>query len=558
MLLLLHQSPQSSREFEGLMQQWSGFFTLIAPDSPGYGLSDPLKIAVADLDDFAAATIEFLDSIGVNRFGAYGFHTGGMIGMALADNYPKRVSALACNGVVVPTPDELTDILTDYLPPFEPRWDGGHLAWLWARTREQTIFFPWHKHSLEARMDFTMPSPEHQQNSLLEFLRASAHYHVAYRAAFMYRADQVVARLHVPTVITATRGDPLQSHLERLGSPVPGVEFRPAETPQEALECCLALLEQNPGDKLSTDRYPASRSTGVERKMVATTLGPMHVLRAGSSEAPTFMLVHGPGSSSNSLVALLDAIGINFQVVAIDLPGHGESALLAPNADDAIKVCVDALCEVLSQLAIARPHLVGIDGGCIIALELARRLATPEVQLYLLDPPLLDDAETAAWKANGIPAMAAEWSGGHLLRCWHMVRDGRLYFPWFRRDRTAIRWQEPDLQEQTLQLEVTDYLKAEGSWQRLLAAQLNYPLLQELLSGPHACIGSTAASPWLPRLQSVSAQHRWTFDSLENGPEATAWWLCKRHNQRRRKLQPHDRIRNALANKPRESAGDPQ
>ena len=38
-VLLLHQSPQSSREMEPLIEAWGQSFTLIAPDSPGYGFS---------------------------------------------------------------------------------------------------------------------------------------------------------------------------------------------------------------------------------------------------------------------------------------------------------------------------------------------------------------------------------------------------------------------------------------------------------------------------------------------------------------------------------------
>src|SRR5690606_9825364 len=74
-ILLLHQSPQSSTEMEPLMADWGRHFTLIAPDSPGYGWSDPLATKAASLADFADATLSFADAIGLRRFGVYGFHT---------------------------------------------------------------------------------------------------------------------------------------------------------------------------------------------------------------------------------------------------------------------------------------------------------------------------------------------------------------------------------------------------------------------------------------------------------------------------------------------------
>lgn len=80
-VLLLHQSPRSSREMEPIIEVWGSGFTLIAPDAPGYGLSQPLfhagqPVAAASIDDFATATLEFADALGLGRFGIYGFHTG--------------------------------------------------------------------------------------------------------------------------------------------------------------------------------------------------------------------------------------------------------------------------------------------------------------------------------------------------------------------------------------------------------------------------------------------------------------------------------------------------
>jgi hypothetical protein len=56
------------------------------------------------------------------------------------------------------------------------------------------------------------------------------------------------------------------------------------------------------------------------------------------------------------------------------------------------------------------------------------------------------------------------------------VRDGRLFTPWFRRDRSGIRHDEPDLDDYRIQLEVRDLLRANGAWQALLRDALGYPL----------------------------------------------------------------------------------
>ncbi len=479
--LLLHQSPQSSRELVPLLAEWGADYTLIAPDSPGYGQSDPLGVAEATLDDFAAATIELLDTLGVRRFGVYGFHTGGMIGIALADRYPDRVATVACNGVAVLDEAERADILAHYLPAFEPRWDGGHLAWLWARLREQAVFFPWHRRALASRMDFPMPAPDRLQASVLEFLRAAAHYHVAYRAAFVFRAQAVVPRLTVPALLTAARRDPLSAHLGRLGDEHPAaVSVAASESPADALAACRAQLDRFPGDHVPG--APAQQPPGGRpwNAVLATPVGSIRIRRHGTPEARPVVMLHDAGGSSAALDALAAALGDEVPVLCPDLPGHGESDPASGAPGGELAAAVAAVLAVLDALGLDQAPVIGIGAGAIVALELAARAPKRAPRVALVDLPAYPPALREEFRAQGLPSLAAEWHGGHLLRAWHLVRDGRLYFPWFRRDQAAIRWQEPALDERALQAEVTDLLKADGHWQALLREVLDYDLAAAL------------------------------------------------------------------------------
>ena len=74
-IFLLHQSPKSADEYKPQISQWSSDFTIIAPDTPGYGGSDPLNTENITIQDIAEATIELADSLGIDAFGLYGFHT---------------------------------------------------------------------------------------------------------------------------------------------------------------------------------------------------------------------------------------------------------------------------------------------------------------------------------------------------------------------------------------------------------------------------------------------------------------------------------------------------
>lgn len=489
-VLLLHQSPQSSREMEPLIEAWGHAFTLISPDSAGYGFSDPLQrdgqpVAAATIEDFAAATLEFADALGLGRFAIYGYHTGASIGTALAAAAPDRVAALAANGLVVLAEDERTKLLRDYLPPIVPRWDGGHLAWLWGRMREQAIFFPWHDRRAATRMDFDVPPADRLQPGLVEFLAAGDHYHVAYAAAFADRAEQRLPAMRVPMLVTAARRDPLSGHLGRIGARSARVQVEPSASAADALERAFHHLQGHPGDPppapVADGPAPGRDATaGAGASAYAGAPGrQVRVLRRpgrGPATGSCVILLHAPGSSAAAEGSLADEIGRHAEVLNVDLPGHGASDPPPAGAEPGatLDAVVAQLAEALAaEIPAETATLVAVGASAPVAVELARRLG-PDTPVVLLEPPSWSAADTADWLAQGLPTLAPVWWGGHLLEAWHMVRDGRLYTPWFRREHAGIRPGEPDLDDRNIQRDVYDRLRANGTWQALLRDVLLY------------------------------------------------------------------------------------
>ena len=98
------------------------------------------------------------------------------------------------------------------------------------------------------------------------------------------------------------------------------------------------------------------------------------------------VLVHGAGGSSSILFRQLRAYAEQFNVLLVDLRGHGESALIADNRDGERytfeSVSRDVL-EVLDHLDIERAHFVGISLGCLIIRTIAE-LAPERVQSMVL------------------------------------------------------------------------------------------------------------------------------------------------------------------------------
>lgn len=92
--------------------------------------------------------------------------------------------------------------------------------------------------------------------------------------------------------------------------------------------------------------------------------------RQGSG--PPLVLIHGIGSQWQMWAPVLDLVSGDRDVVAIDLPGFGDSAPLPAGTRPTARVLAEAVASHLDELGLDRPHVAGNSLGGWIALELAR------------------------------------------------------------------------------------------------------------------------------------------------------------------------------------------
>ncbi|MCA3042008.1 MAG: alpha/beta fold hydrolase, partial [Rhodocyclaceae bacterium] len=83
-VLLLHQSPQNSRALIAWIERLSAHYSVFAPDTPGFGYSDPLPLAQPTIPDYAAALSALLDALGIERVIVNGVHTGAVTALRFA------------------------------------------------------------------------------------------------------------------------------------------------------------------------------------------------------------------------------------------------------------------------------------------------------------------------------------------------------------------------------------------------------------------------------------------------------------------------------------------
>src|SRR5690625_5202389 len=93
--------------------------------------------------------------------------------------------------------------------------------------------------------------------------------------------------------------------------------------------------------------------------------------RTGSGEP--IVLLHGIGHRRQAWDPVLESLADGYEVVAVDLPGFGESPPLPPELAYDMPTTIENFTRVFADLGLDRPHVVGNSLGGAIALELGAR-----------------------------------------------------------------------------------------------------------------------------------------------------------------------------------------
>jgi pimeloyl-ACP methyl ester carboxylesterase len=116
-----------------------------------------------------------------------------------------------------------------------------------------------------------------------------------------------------------------------------------------------------------------------------TPHGPIATAQAGSG--PALLAIHGLGGTKASFLPTLALMSGTHRVIAVDLPGFGDSVKPLRAAYDA-RYFARVMTDVLDALGIDRAHLIGNSMGGRIALELALTDPDRVDRLVLLAPAM--------------------------------------------------------------------------------------------------------------------------------------------------------------------------
>ena len=198
-LLCFHLSPVSGVIYDNWIPEMARDRICIAPDTPGYGMSDP-PAEQPTIADYAATMGQVADQLGFDTYDVMGYHTGSKISVELALQRPDAVKHLVLVSAPVYTDEELAAQYAAMGELRTPQPDGSHLLEIWSanwgwRGPEQT--------------------PEDIMKTFADMCRGGERGPWGHRAAFSYTYPDKLPGVDQPIIVLNTADD-LQTYTSRV------------------------------------------------------------------------------------------------------------------------------------------------------------------------------------------------------------------------------------------------------------------------------------------------------------------------------------------------------
>jgi pimeloyl-ACP methyl ester carboxylesterase len=232
-LIMLHAAPGSALMLWPLQMRFTQHS--IAIDLCGMGDSDPLpNVAKSEpeIADYANAVEEALEPLKLAQVDIYGTLSGVRVALELAVRARLNVRKLVLDGIGIPKPEQLPELLEDYAPTFMPDINGTHLQTTFLLCRDQYLFYPWYARDAEHRRPTGLPTAPALHTKTMESLKSGAGFRPLIRAAFRYDVAAKLSALKQSALISAD-GSVVRADL-------PVIDFPPVEP----LTCAPDLLDK--------------------------------------------------------------------------------------------------------------------------------------------------------------------------------------------------------------------------------------------------------------------------------------------------------------------------
>ena len=467
-IVLLHSSPQDGSFVLNPLIKLSKNFTLLAFDTPGYGLSDPLLKKWPTAYDYAQAIIKATNLLKIKSCILYGTHTGAHIALEVA-LFSNKVRCLILDGISFNSPKEKNELLQNYLPSFVPEDGGGHLAKAWQHTRDQLIFYPWFKKNLiKNRLKQNLADAEYINKVVVAKLLAGKNYIKGYSAAFKHDSIKAIKKVNLPTLVYSREGDILADQVQRIQNISDQIKIIKLPLGNNYLINSIykELNHLNNNNSINLQEKSC-------HKMFLDINGSNQFIKfnAYGKKIPLIIL-HGEMQTSKSVEKIHSQFSATRPVISFDLPGNGFSENI-PNSEDLNSYLVN-LKSIIRKLGIDKFSIMAFGMSSVLVHLLQQNMSSKISSIVLNKSIFPQKNELQLFKKYLAPKILPDTEGSHLIKVWNILRDRQLFWPWFLRKKENVRLVMPEIDPIKLHIDLVHLMQSYHSYHKFISAVIKF------------------------------------------------------------------------------------
>lgn len=119
-----------------------------------------------------------------------------------------------------------------------------------------------------------------------------------------------------------------------------------------------------------------------------------HLRRAG--KGPIMLMLHGTGADGLSFSGMQPHLSKFFDLLALDLPGHGKTRL-GSRSRSGNKAMAEDIKKLLDDMRVTPDYILGHSAGAVLALELTKLLTPALPKIICINPSLAQFEGVAGW-----------------------------------------------------------------------------------------------------------------------------------------------------------------
>jgi pimeloyl-ACP methyl ester carboxylesterase len=240
--------------------------------------------------------------------------------------------------------------------------------------------------------------------------------------------------------------------------------------------------------------------SSIHRRFIHTRTGQLHVREVGKRTGTPLIMLHAAPGSARMLQPLQEkCASLGQYVVAIDLPGMGDSAPLVGVDEPDIDAFAAPIADALADLSETPVDVYGTLSGVRIALALANQSPTRVRRVVLDGIGFPKPAEMDELLERYAPTFTPNINGTHLTDTFLLCRDQYLFYPWYARDAEHRRPNGLPSAD-ALHIKTMESLKSATAFRPLIRAAFRYDCEAALKALKQPALVSADASTVRPDL----------------------------------------------------------